>query len=894
MGKQLLLAATAAALCLLASGTRAADFTVINTNNAGPGSLRQAIMDANATVERDRVRFDIPGEGRLVIGVLTPLPVITNAIEIDGYTQPGSRPNTERNFDNAVRRVEIDGERVVTVALVLRASDCVVRGLAVRGFLGEAVTLSGTNNVVIGNHLGTDDAPNLVVSTNNRFGNGRGILLDGRSFTFGTHIGGTNRGDRNVIAGNSGNAIRIEPFPNEVGETTIQGNFLGVESSGNRPSVNFGNSTISVYDTRGLWIGGEEDGAGNVILSTIAGVTFHGRLRSGAIVGNYIGVGTDGHAPLPFSRYGINFEAAGTELEPESFVDCLVMSNRIAHCHRAIQIADGLVFLEPVPRGVGGVTISMNSVYANTNSYFSATGTLIEPAAIYMGEPAKTNDFLDLDLGGNRRQNYPELTSATFGENTTIAGVLNSAAFSTYRIEFFANTVTHPSGFGEGEVYLGFTNVTTGVNGAAAYEVTFLGVLATKPYLTATATDADGNTSIFSRPVHGLSPDKPLFHLHPVSATVLPYTNLPFTTDVTGAAPLSLQWTKDGEPIAGATNLSLSLSNVGWEDRGSYVLVASNGFGVVSSETAEVTVLPEPVILVQPAGALVNPGTNFTFSVQAGGMLPIAYQWLWNGVVIPNATGASLTLTNVDWPMRGVYSVVLSSAFGVTHSDLVTLAVRVRPTIIQQPLSQAVVSNGFVTLSVAISNSATAPLTYLWRSNTSVVRVESTTNYVATIDVGPVRANGAYTVQVTNAFSVAGVLSSRVNLTVLADTDGDGLPDEYESAYGLNSSDASDAALDGDGDGVSNIDEYRAGTDPTDSANQLRVERIGSDGGVTWLEFQTRSNRTYVVERRPAMGQGAWLSWITVPARSTNGLDRLRDSAPSARKFYRLRTPAGD
>jgi hypothetical protein len=92
---------------------------------------------------------------------------------------------------------------------------------------------------------------------------------------------------------------------------------------------------------------------------------------------------------------------------------------------------------------------------------------------------------------------------------------------------------------------------------------------------------------------------------------------------------------------------------------------------------------------------------------------------------------------------------------------------------------------------------------------------------------------------------------------------------------------------------VSNADEYRAGTDPSDATNQLRVERIGSDDGVAWLEFQARSNRTYVVEARPALGQGAWSSWVTVPARSTNSLERLNDPAPGARKFYRLRTPAG-
>ena len=50
----------------------------------------------------------------------------------------------------------------------------------------------------------------------------------------------------------------------------------------------------------------------------------------------------------------------------------------------------------------------------------------------------------------------------------------------------------------------------------------------------------------------------------------------------------------------------------------------------------------------------------------------------------------------------------------------------------------------------------------------------------------------------------------------------------------------------------------------------------------------------YVVEARPALGQGEWSPWVTVPARSTNSLERLNDPAPGARKFYRLRTPAGD
>ncbi|MBK7999789.1 MAG: hypothetical protein IPK15_14015 [Verrucomicrobia bacterium] len=105
MGKQLLLAATAAALCLLASGTRAADFTVINTNNAGPGSLRQAILDANASRGTDRVCFDILGELRPVIGFnRRPRCRILRTLWRLTVIRARFMAQHRAEFDNAVRR----------------------------------------------------------------------------------------------------------------------------------------------------------------------------------------------------------------------------------------------------------------------------------------------------------------------------------------------------------------------------------------------------------------------------------------------------------------------------------------------------------------------------------------------------------------------------------------------------------------------------------------------------------------------------------------------------------------------------------------------------------------------------------------------------------------------
>ena len=79
-----------AAFVLLSQLATAADFTVINLNDAGPGSLRQAILSANAAGGADNIFFAIPGGGPHVIKPSSPLPVITGTTAIDGYSQSGS------------------------------------------------------------------------------------------------------------------------------------------------------------------------------------------------------------------------------------------------------------------------------------------------------------------------------------------------------------------------------------------------------------------------------------------------------------------------------------------------------------------------------------------------------------------------------------------------------------------------------------------------------------------------------------------------------------------------------------------------------------------------------------------------------------------------------------
>src|SRR4051812_26052572 len=88
----------------------AAKIPVINTKDSGAGSLRQAILDSNASAGvLDTISFNIPGTGVKTISPASPLPAITDPVIIDGYTQPGSSENTLAVGDNAVLHIEING-----------------------------------------------------------------------------------------------------------------------------------------------------------------------------------------------------------------------------------------------------------------------------------------------------------------------------------------------------------------------------------------------------------------------------------------------------------------------------------------------------------------------------------------------------------------------------------------------------------------------------------------------------------------------------------------------------------------------------------------------------------------------------------------------------------------
>ena len=153
-----------------------------------------------------------------------------------------------------------------------------------------------------------------------------------------------------------------------------------------------------------------------------------------------------------------------------------------------------------------------------------------------------------------------------------------------------------------------------------------------------------------------------------------------FLVTATGTAPLSYQWFKESVPLAGATNAVLAFTDLQLAQAGAYAVVVANAFGAVTSSIANLTVNVAGgggsiSITVPPINQTVSVSSNATFTVTATGTAPLVYQWRKDGVAIGGATGATLSLVNMQTNQAGGYSVVIANGGGSITSSVVTLTV---------------------------------------------------------------------------------------------------------------------------------------------------------------------------------------------------------------------------
>ena len=379
-----------------------ATFAVTSAADSGAGTMRDAILQANAASGLDAITFALPGSGVRTITPASALPDVTDPVSIDATTQAGYAGSP---------LVEINGAAAgaTTAGLTLRAGASEVRGLAINRFSLYGIAATGDGNVIAANYVGTNASGTLALGNSSG-----GVFLASRNNT----VGGTSAANRNVISGNGGFGVQLADVGGLPGGNLVQGNFLGANASG---TGDLGNSGYGVF------VGSSNNLIGGAVPAAANTIAFNG--NSGVQVGTF------------------NFQG-----------------------------------------GIVGNTISTNEIFSNVG------------LGIDLGNPG-----VNLGPGGfglNNLQPFPTIASAfPSGGGTAVQGTLAGAPVATFTVQFFGNTTADPRGYGQGRTFLGSTVVTTKASGVADIDLVLPSGLPAGQFLTATATDASGNTSEFSRAV---------------------------------------------------------------------------------------------------------------------------------------------------------------------------------------------------------------------------------------------------------------------------------------------------------------------------------------------------------------------------------------------------------
>jgi hypothetical protein len=442
-----------------------ATFIVTNTNDSGAGSLRTALTNANSTVGADTITFNIAGAGTKTINLLSSLS-ITDSVNINATSQPGyaGNPLIELNGNNGftTRAFDISSPSGTTVT---------ISGFSIGGFGGDAIF---SNSVVRTVNI-TDNYIGLTAAGVARPNGISGISL----------AGGTIDISDNVISGNLGMGVYIY---NNAASITIADNLIGTNVAG----------TAALGEYQGfagvrIRTGNADNNlviSGNTISGNGNGIVFEStQTQNFLVTGNRIGMSSTGSTVIGNWGSGIIFGSPNSPITefPDGTTGVISNNTIVGHGDYGIWFTeDGLDSL---------VELTQNKIFSN--------GSL----GIEMGAAGpNANDGLDADTGNNNNQNIANLVISTPNSGGTygVGGTLNSAANHTYRIEFFGNGNNDGFGYGEGQNYLGFVNVTT--NGSGFVNIptqTFNSSLGV--WVSATVTDitaAQHFTSEFSRSVN--------------------------------------------------------------------------------------------------------------------------------------------------------------------------------------------------------------------------------------------------------------------------------------------------------------------------------------------------------------------------------------------------------
>lgn len=490
MSRHLPLSLLAAAPLWFSATLQAATFTVISTANSGVGSLRQAVLDAEATAASDTIQFAIPGTGPHSITLQSQL-LLSQPVVIDGSTQIGSVPNTltpTQGGLNGQLMIELRGAPGIGNAFFINTisptASVTLRGLVINRV--QTAVLRNTGSFVLeGCYIGTDVLGESVPQPLD-------VALQ-MSFAQNVRIGGLLAAQRNLISGASSGlssgALQLGALEANA-DVVVQGNLIGTDRLGNaalpnRTGILIGISLIP-FGSTGVLIGGNSVDARNVISGNLrAGIAFscfttdQSACGNGTqIQGNFIGTSANG-----LNALGNGVENSSAAI---SFVQVGEGASRVKIGGAGASEGNRIAF----NRSAGVATTSRGILEIVGNQIYANVGLGIDNGSGALGG----NDLDDVDTGPNRLQNHPVFVGGQH-QGTQIAlsyRVNSAAAHSSYPLKVHFYSALGRSG----AFYLGEQIYTTPLAEQNGLVQIPAGVVV--GFVTATATDAMGNSSQFS------------------------------------------------------------------------------------------------------------------------------------------------------------------------------------------------------------------------------------------------------------------------------------------------------------------------------------------------------------------------------------------------------------
>ncbi|HEX7655124.1 MAG TPA: hypothetical protein VF607_16570, partial [Verrucomicrobiae bacterium] len=811
---------------------------VTNTQDSGPGSLRAALYYAydhpGTTIQFNIPQTD-PGYSNNVFNILPTdaFPSLIKGTTLDATTEPVANNllGPQILLNGALSRPP----SVYSSGLMLKGTNCTVRGLTINNFLNFGILITGanaSNNVVTGCYLGVDPTGTSPVT------NGLPPLQIEAGATYNT-VGGNTPAKRNIISGSAYQGLVIR----DSGTTgnTIKGNYIGLNAAGTTALPNAW-SGIEIYNAAtSNTIGGTNAGEGNTISGNgNYGIAFsQSGVNGNAVLGNYIGLNPAGTAALPNTFAGIGIYGGASSNLIGGFA--AGARNVIAG-----NLNDGIVVSDPATMG--------NQIIGN---YIG-----VNPS----GSSALPNVWSGIDIynGSTANQVISNLVSGNGNFGVLVRGNFNS---------IWGNYV--------GVDATGTTALGNGYAGVSFYTPSLSNTLG-------------GVTANMRNVIAGNKGQGVFFYSSPVTGNQVSgnYIGL----NASGTAAVSNNWSgielylgcvgNQIGGLGGARNFISGNGNYGVSiNNGSstnYILGNTLGLNATNGGA-----LPNAFDNIVCFGNAVGN--------QIGGTAPgaaniIAYAKNW-GVDI-NDAGCTNDVIRGNCIFSNVFGGIYLSSTGTGGNH--NLAA---PTLSSAVVGTNTVINGTYsgTNGVIYQLDFYADTTSSLQGQTFLgTRTVTGTGAAAafTANLGALLPAGrAVTAIATDPAGNSSRFSSAVTNSMTS-TPNDGIPNAWRAYYfggtGNSTNGTSYAAGDPDNDGLNNLQEFLSGTNPTNAASALRLTEVRGNGVTNTVVLNSANGIVYRVWARNDLLPGAWEILADQVVGTGSAITLIDPAAASLpRRFYR-------